>query len=394
MKKVCIVRQKYYPTQRNLRRNAETLSKAGYKVDVICLGRKGQKKRESINGVNVHRIIMPHRRGKVLWYLFDYTAFFIRSAVKLTWLSLKKRYDVIEVHTMPDFLVFITLLPKLLGSKVILFMFENTPELFISSFNTGPNHIVAKILRVIEKVSASYADYVLVSDGFPYKEVLESRGIPSEKITVILNVPDDVIFDPKSVPANRNREEHFRLIIVSTLVERYGVQTLVKAVPLLVKEIPNLIVDVLGEGEYRPYLEEMGLDLGVTKYLNFTGFVRYEDVPAYIARAHIGIAPMIADVGAPNKIFEYFAMGKPSIASAQPGLVKVFNNGCVLYFQAGNEKELAARILELYHSPEKRASLGSNGQAVHEEYRWSILKLEYLNIYNKVLDKRHNGNCS
>ena len=184
------------------------------------------------------------------------------------------------------------------------------------------------------------------------------------------------------------------MIIVSTLVERYGVQTLVKAVPLLVKEIPNLIVDVLGEGEYRPYLEKIGLDLGVTKYLNFTGFVRYEDVPSYIARAHIGIAPMIADVGAPNKIFEYFAMGKPSVASAQPGLTRVFNNGCVLYFEAGNEKELAARILELYHSPEKRDCLGSRGQAIHEEYRWSVLKLKYLNTYNIVMGEKHNGNRS
>ena len=387
MRRVCIVRHKHYPAQRNLRRNAETLVKAGYEVDVICIGGKGQRKRETINGVNVHRIIMPYHRGKVFWYVFDYATFFLRSAFKLALLSVKKRYAVVEVHTMPDFLVFVTLFPKLLGSKVILFMFENTPGLFVSSFNTGPNHIVARLLRIIEKVSASYADHVLVSDGLPYKEILESRGIRSEKITVILNVPDDVIFDPKSTPTSRDGN-HFRLIVVSSLLKRYGVQTLVNAVPLLLKDIPNLMVDVVGDGEYRAYLEKMTRDLGVERYFNFTGYIRYEDVPFYVARAHVGVAPMIADVGAPNKIFEYFALGKPSVASALPGLTKMFTDDCVLYFQPNNERDLADRILELYRSPEKRALVGACAQTIHHKYRWSFLKRDYLETYEKLLNKR------
>ncbi len=65
----------------------------------------------------------------VFWYLFDYAAFFILASLKLAQLSLKKRYDVIEVQTMPDFLVFVTLFPRLLGSKVIFYMFENTPRI-------------------------------------------------------------------------------------------------------------------------------------------------------------------------------------------------------------------------------------------------------------------------
>ncbi len=387
MRRVCIVRYKHYPAQRNLRRNAETLVKAGYEVDVICVGSKRQKKRETLNGVNVHRINMSYHRDKAFWYIFDYATFFLRSAFKLALFSIKKRYDVVEVHTMPDFLVFVTLFPKLLGSKVILFMFENTPGLFVSSYNTGPNHLVARLLRIIEKMSAGYADHVFVSDGFPYKEILESRGIRSEKITVILNVPDDVIFDPKSIPTSRNGN-YFRLIVVSSLLKRYGVQTLVNAVPLLLNEIPNLMVDVIGDGEYRTYLEKMTRDLGVERYFNFTGYLRYEDVPYYITRAHIGVAPMVADVGAPNKLFEYFALGKPAVASDLPGLTKMFSDDCVLYFQPNNERELADRILELYRNPEKRTSLGSYAQTVHNKYRWSVLKQDYLNEYKKLLKNK------
>lgn len=387
-KRVCIVRQHFYPAQRNLRRSAETLVKEGCEVDVICVGYKDDRKHEVMNGVNIYRISLNYHRGKVFWYLFDYAAFFVLSSLKLAWLSLKKRYDLVEIQTMPDFLVFITLFPRLLGSKVILYMFENIPALFSSSFNVGPNHIVVRLLRFIEKISASYAHSVIVSDGPAYKKVLESRGIPSEKISVVLNVPDDSICNPESV-YNTKDGGFFRLIIAGIPIERNGVQVLIKAIPLLSSDIPNLRVDLTGVGEYLPKLEELATDLGVEAYLNFTGLLPYEKVLSYIARANVGVAPMIEDIGAPNKIFEYIALGIPSVASDLPGVRDVFDDSCVLYFQPGNEKDLANRILELYHNPEKRTSLAYHGQEFYRNCQWQVMKHEYLNVYRKCIQSKN-----
>ena len=385
MKRVCIVRQAHYPWQRNVRRNAETLVSQGYEVDVICLRKRGEKKREKMNGVNLYRLPMEHHRGGALRHVFEYGGFFLLASLKLAQLSLKKRYDVIEVHTMPDFLVFVTLFPRLLGSKVILYMFENMPALFISTFKTSPNHIAARLLRFLERASASYAHHVIVSDGLPYKQVLESRGIPSEKITVVLNVPDNVIFDLKALPSGNNGA-HFRLIVVSTLVKRYGVQTLIRAMPSLLQDIPELMVDIVGDGEYRSDLQKMASDLGVERHLNFTGQVRHDDVPSYIARADIGLATMIDDVGVPNKLFEYFALGKPSVASALPSLAATFDGDCILYFKPDDDKDLATRVLELYHSPEMRAQIGSRAQAFYRTCQWQATKQKYLEIYKRLLN--------
>lgn len=382
MKRACIVRHKVYPAQRNLRRSAETLAKAGYDVDVICLGMKGQKKQETMNGVNVHRIFMEYHRGKVFWYLFDYATFFIRVALRLAWFSLKKRYDVVEVHTMPDFLVFVTLFPKLMGSKIILYMFENTEWLFTSSFKVSPNHVGARLIRFIAKVSASYANHVIVSDGPLHKKAVESLGIPSKKVTMVLNVPDDTIFNIETVGGIEDGN-HFYLAIASTILKRYGIQSLIKAIPRLLKDIPELKVDIIGGGDYVPDLEQMALDLGVKEYANFTrDFIPYESVPDYIARAHVCVAPMIDDVGAPCKIFEYMALGKPAVASDLPSLRALFGDSTLLYFQPDNSEELANRILELYHNPEKRASLGRAGQALYRKYSWSLMmRQEYLKTY-------------
>ncbi len=384
MKRACIVRQHFYPGQRNLRRSAETLIKEGYEVDVICVGGKGDRKHDIINGVNIYRIYCSYHRDKVFWYFFDYAAFFVLASLKLAWLSLKKRYDVVEVQTMPDFLVFVTLFPRLLGSKVILYMFENIPAIFSSSFKVGPNHIVVRLLRFIEKISASYAHSVIVSDGPAYKKILESRGIPSEKISVVLNVPDDSICDPKSVCSTKDGD-YFRLVIAGIPIERNGVQVLIKSIPLLFGDIPKLRVDLTGLGEYRLKLEELAHNLGVEEYVNFTGLIPYEEVMSYIARAHIGVAPMIEDVGAPNKIFEYMALGIPSVASDFPGVRDVFDDNCVMYFQPSNEKDLANRILELYHNPEKRASLVHHSQEFYSNHRWQIMKQEYLKVHKKYV---------
>jgi glycosyltransferase involved in cell wall biosynthesis len=384
-KRVCMIRRKHYPWQRNVRRNAEALVKAGYEVDVICLGEKGELKCETMNGVNVFRLSLPHHRGSTLWYIIDYAIFFLAAFFKLTRLSLKKRYDAVEVNTMPDFLVFITFLARMRGSKVILYMFENMPGLFMSSYKVGPNHIVTRLLRLMEKLSANYAHHVIVSDGWPYKRILEEHGIPSEKITVVLNVPDDAIFDPARYAVDRNGQG-LRLVVVSTLVERYGVQTVVKAIPLLVNEIPELTVDIIGDGEHRPLLEKMARELGIEKHLNFTGTIPYDDVPPYITRADIGLAPMVDDVGLPNKLFEYFALGKPAIASAQPGILESFDNdSCVAFFRPDDEKDLAARVLELYKNPEGKASLVSHANEYYQKYSWPNMKQKYFKVYEDLL---------
>lgn len=383
MKRVCIVRQKYWPNK-NVVRNAEALVSQGYEVDVIALREKGEKRQETIRGVNVYRLPLAFHRGSLLRYIFQYCAFFFLFAWKLSRLSLKKRYDVVEIDNMPDFLVFSTIFPRLLGTKVILYLYENMPELFASTFKKGPNHIGTKLLRLLERLSAGYAHHVIVADGPLYKRVLESHGVPSEKITVVLNVPDDQIFDSKSPPTPKG-DDGFRLITHSTILKRYGVQTLIRAIPLLLKDIPELKVDVLGDGDYRPELEKLARELGVAEHIHFTGWVSFKGVPSFIAQADIGVVSMIDDVGLPNKLFEYFALSKPCVASALPSLTYTFDDNYMLFYRPDDEKGLAAQIMELYRSPEKRAYLGSNGQAFYRKCHWQIMKHEYLNVYEELL---------
>lgn len=382
-KRICLVRQKFYPAQRNLRRNAEALVAEGHHVDIICIGKKGEKRYETLNGVNVHRIYYSYHRDSAFWYIFDYLLFFILATVTLSWYSLKKKYDVIEVHTMPDFLVFATLLPKLMGSKVILYYFENAALLFMEGYKKSEKNIVVRIIRWVAKISGKYADHIIVSDGPLHKKSVEDFGIPGEKITTILNVPDESVFNPNVTPI-RDDGNHFHVVVVSTILKRYGIHVLINALPKLIKEIPEIHVDIIGDGDYLPVLQKRAASLGVAKYMTFTGYLPYEKVSSYVGMAEVCVAPMINDVGAPNKIFEYFAMGKAAVVSDLPGPRALVDDNCALYFSPGDEKELASKILELYASPEKRDSLGRAALACYHLYHWPLMKQEYLNVYKRL----------
>ncbi len=385
MKRVCIIRQKYYPMQRNLRRNAETLVKEGYQVDVICVGRKGQPRHEMVNGVNAHRIHYSYHRNNALWYIFDYFSFFILASLKLARLSIKKRFDVIEVCNIPDFHIFATLFPKLLGSKVTFYMFEKTEALFATNLGLSRKHIFTRIINFITKTVMHYADHIIFTDVVVQKEAIENFGIPGSKTTLVLNVPDESVFNLEPVN-DADDNHHFNITIASSILKRYGLQTMLQAVPLLLKDIPELKVHIIGGGEFLPRIRQMAQEMGIEPYLDIIGPIPYGEVSSYIARADICVAPMIGDVGTPNKVLEYFALGKATVSTDLPGLKALFDDDSILYFQSGNEVELAERILELYHNPEKRAAMGRLAQEFHRKHSWPIMKQAYLGVYKRLMD--------
>ena len=390
MNRICIVRHKYYPRGVPTRRNAETLVAHGYEVDVVCLREKGQKSREVVRGVNVHRLPVEHHRGGILRYLFEYGIFFFLAFWKVSWLFLKRGYRVVEVDNMPDFLIFTTLVPKLLGAKIVFQILDHTPLVFEDSFNFGHNHPVIWLLRLIEKAAVHWADYCLGTQIIN-KQIIESHGVPSSKISVVLNVPDGV-YDKQSTDGRENGD--FCLITHGNLLKKYGVDTLIKIVPMLKVEIPNIKVKIVGDGEDLAMLKELAKSLDVEGHIQFTGWVLPEEVVNHISQAHIGIVTIINNKNPmlPNKLFEYLALGKPSVVTANPIVKHYFDDKSVMYYKPDDEQDLARCVLELYRNPEKRDALAVAGSALYQKYRWSVMKCEYLKVFERLLNGNSNQN--
>ena len=137
-RRVCMVAYTLYESDNRVRRYAEVLARAGFEVDVIAQSNQSSVVTGSstLNGVTIYHMMQRVRNEKNKWsYLARLTRFFSLALWKLSTLHLRRRYDVIHVHNMPDFLVFTAIVPKLTGSKIILDIHDLTPEMFAEKFS-------------------------------------------------------------------------------------------------------------------------------------------------------------------------------------------------------------------------------------------------------------------
>ncbi len=94
--------------------------------------------------------------------------------------ALKRRYDLVHVHNMPDVLVFSALVPKLLGAKVILDLHDPMPELMMTIFGLRENSRSVRLLKILEKWSLGCADAVLTVNE-ACKKIFSARSCPAGK---------------------------------------------------------------------------------------------------------------------------------------------------------------------------------------------------------------------
>jgi len=176
------------------------------------------------------------------------------------------------------------------------------------------------------------------------------------------------------------------------VLERYGFQVLIKAIPYLKKDIPKIRVIVLGDGEYLQSLRKIIEENNLKNHVNLKGRIPLDEVPFAISAVDVGVVPIIkdefTDLMSPNKLFEYVAMKRPVIAVKTKGIEEYFDDSCVMFFESGNEKELAKCILELYKNPNRAEELVENAWSRYEKIRWNVTKQVYLKAFFRII-KEH-----
>src|SRR5688572_18223875 len=134
MPSICILNQNFYDFDARVRRKAEALVAAGYAVDVLALRMSPERKTYVLNGVNVYTLPLGKKRASLLRYAFEYLAFFLWALVRVPLMMRRRRYAVIDVNTLPDFLVFAPVIARWMGAKILLDMHEITPEFYMSKY--------------------------------------------------------------------------------------------------------------------------------------------------------------------------------------------------------------------------------------------------------------------
>ncbi len=377
----------FYESDNRVRRYAEALAKRGDQVDVIALRREGQPRLEIIRGVRVHRIqVRRIDETGPFSYLIKLVTFFVRS---MWWLSvdgLKKPFDVIHVHSVPDFEVFATLLPRLTGAKVILDIHDIVPEFYAGKFKVSERSLIFRMLMMIERLSASYCNHVIISNHLWYAK-LTKRSVRPQKCTTIINYPDLSIFFRRT--STRSADDEFVLCYPGTLNEHQGLDLAIRAVAKVCERVPSIRLQIIGDGPDREKLKKMVTDLDLENFVSISGFVPMERVAEIMANVDLGIVPKRADSfgneAFSTKIMEFMAMGVPVLASRTAVDQFYFDGELVEFFEPQNVDDLAAKILELSQNHSRREGLRKRATAFIEHNNWDVRKTEYLDLVDRLV---------
>jgi glycosyltransferase involved in cell wall biosynthesis len=377
----------FYEADNRVRRYAEALAKRGDEVDAIALRREGQPRFEIIRGVRVYRIQQRRIDEKGPFsYLWKLLLFFLRSMWFLAVHDREPRYDVIHVHSVPDFEVFATIVPKILGTRIILDIHDLVPEFYASKFKVGERSIVFRLLLLIEKLSMAYSAEVIISNHL-WATKLIKRSVPPEKCTVIINYPDPSIFYQRQKPATTDGS--FLICYPGTLNNHQGLDVAVRAMTLLRDQAPNVRLLIIGDGPDRDKLKAMVKQERLDDRVSIRGLIPIEEVAETMAAVNLGVVPKRRDSfgneAFSTKIMEFMAMGVPVIASNTRIDQYYFNEDLVQFFESGSEEDLAVKILELMHDASKRNSLCAKATKFIEQNNWDVKKAEYLNLVDRLI---------
>lgn len=377
-----------YRRDPRVRREAEALVDAGYKVVFMASSQPGEPDQETLAGVDViKRMRLNVGRTSAMLYMLDYALFFLMMALHLSCRPL--RYQLIHVNNMPDFLVFAAWLPRLLGRPVIHDVHDLMPELFIEKFSSGERHWFVRLLKAQERWAGRFASAVLTVEE-RLKDILSERGIARGKIRVLMNLPDDRIFAPRGAPPVKTADQPFVMVYHGTLARRLGLDLALEAIASIRAKAPGVQLRIIGAGEERESLLALREQLGLEDIVTFSeGYVPVERIPQLICDADVGLVPLRissgTDIMLPTKLLEYVSMEIPCIVPRTGTIGRYFNEQMVRFFEAENIDSLGAAMLELYADPQRRIGLARQAtEQFGRSYSWSEHKKVYTSLVQQL----------
>ena len=384
--RACMVAYTFYEADNRVRRYAETLAKRGDRVDVVALRRQGQAALEVINGVSVFRIqrrdVTEKNKYRYLWQLLS---FFVRSTAFLTREQFRDGYDLIHVHSVPDFEVFAAAYPKLTGTKIILDIHDIVPEFYVSKFRASQDSLVFKLLVVIERLSTGFSDHVIAANHI-WQKRLQDRSVRASKCTTFLNFPDTQDFQRRG---RTRTDDKFILLYPGTLNYHQGLDIAIRAFARIQEQVPHAEFHIYGEGEQLEVLKSLVAELGLHNRVLLKGMLPYHQITAVIENADLGVVPKrgnsFGNEAFSTKILEFMAMGVPVIVPDTAVDRYYFNDSVAKFFKANDEKSLADAMLLLITNSEIRRSLVQNADSFMKKYTWDENKGAYLTLVDSLV---------
>lgn len=376
-----------------IQRQARALAERGDRVDCVCIN-DDEELAVGAGQIALHRAAAGKPRGGGRAYIEGNARFLAGAARKVRRLDRREPFDLIEIHNMPDALVFAALGPKLRGTPIVLNFHDTFPELFATLFNRRTDHPLVRLIRAEERVSAALADgHVFVTSEA--RDLLRNRGIAAGRTQVVMNTPDERVFGERRAPSRPPGEGELRVVYHGGLAERFGVETLVRAVAQLRDNGKPIVLDVYGsDAEAAHSLAAAAARLAPSGVRIAPQPTPVEEIPNRLAEAHLGVVPTRRDdfteLLLPVKLLEYVHMGLPVVASRLPVIESYFGDD-VLLAEPGDATSIAAAIEGVRADPVAAQARAQRAAERLARIEWRQQRKGYLELVDGLVERSRCG---
>ncbi len=264
-------------------------------------------------------------------------------------------------------------------------LYRNTPFLLTLQEGDSEKHIQGGWFGLIAywwRASLRYANHVQVIST--YLEKLAGNFGYNGSVSVVPNGVDTQKFKVQSSKFKDKKNQN-TILTVSRLVEKNGIDTLIRAFAEVYKKFPDAKLHIVGDGELRTDLEALARRAGVERAVTFFGSVPNENLPQYLTAADVFVRPSRSE-GLGTAFLEAMACGVPIIGTPVGGIVDFLKDGETgLFCHAGDPHDLAEKIIMLLDDVKLCAKLQNNGRRlVEERYTWDGIALQMKTIFDNL----------
>jgi len=288
--------------------------------------------------------------------------------------------------------------PFLMLLSYIAYKLFNVPYV-VFHHGDGANPYSSRKSDVIVKFLIQKSLGVIANSEFTKERVIKKYSMDPEKIKILYPGVNTDFFtcgiDTTSLMNKHNLMNKKIIMTVGRLDKRKGHDHVIKSIPYLVKEIPNLIYLVIGNGDDKPRLESIINELQLHDYVLFTGSASLEDLPAYYNLCDLFVMPNRevddGDTEGFGMVFiEANSCCKAEVAGYYGGAIEAVEDGVNGVFTDANDPEaIANTIIRLLTDNEMRTQLERKArERVMNNFTWETKQTKFKAILNTMLESK------
>jgi len=389
-----VVHSEYPVGEVRVRRQAEAAAAAGWRVDVLALASEGAPPFELVGDCRVYRTRVARRRDFRLGGLFgEYGRFFAATLQHCR----RHRYDRVVVANPPDFLVFAVLGERLRGARVLLDIHDLMTDLYALRAS-GRSRRLAPLLRALEFLSMATADELLTVHE-PYAAEVRRRCLGLRRVTVVMNSADPRCFSPDARDVNANARNVSgestatpgpAFAFYGSLFERNGLRGLIEAFTRVAATNDACELWIWGDGDARAPLLALAGGSPAAERITFSAGMRpSEEIAEMLTRAGFCVVPNLPDLHNAKalscKLLEAAAMGVPIIAGDLAVTHRHFDDGEVLFYEAGDPAALAEAMAYALDHPDEMSQRARRARERYErDYAWGEQASRFLEALDRT----------